>query len=281
MNIVYLLVIVLTLSAQNITKKGYTQKSSGGVYTFSILTCLAAALFFVLTSKGFQFEKGVVPYALAFAAAYCTTTVFSVLAISCGSLSLTNLMISYSLMIPALYGVFFLKEDLSAFFYPGIIMLACSLFLINEQGEKTKVRFKWILYVVLAAVGNGMCSVFQKMQQVKFDGLYKNELMIIALVAGALGLTVVAIIRERKEILPCVKAGWFYAILGGVCNGIVNLFVMILSGRMSASLMFPLISAGGIVVTYVISKYFYKENLTRKQFIGFLLGIGSVVFLNL
>ena len=281
MNILYLVVIVITLSAQNITKKGYTQKSSGGVYTFSVLTCLAAALFFVLTSKGFHFEKGVVPYALAFATAYCTTTVFSVLAIGCGSLSLTNLMISYSLMIPALYGVFFLNDKLKVFFYPGMIMLACSLFLINEQGEKTKVRFKWILYVALAAVGNGMCSVFQKMQQVKFDGAYKNELMIISLVAGAIGLSVAALIRERKEILPCVKSGWIYAVLGGVCNGIVNLFVMILSGRMQASLMFPLISAGGIIVTYIISRYFYKENLTRKQFIGFILGIGSVVLLNL
>ena len=281
MNVFYLGVIVLTLSMQNITKKGYTQKFSGGVYTFSVLTCLAAALFFVITSKGFQWESGVVPYALAFATAYCTTTVFSVLAIGCGSLSLTNLMISYSLMIPALYGVFFLKESLSRFFYPGIIMLACSLFLINEQGEKTKIRFKWILYVLLAAVGNGMCSVFQKMQQVRFDGAYKNELMIIALVAGAIGLSIVALVQERDEIMPCVKAGWLFAILGGVCNGIVNLFVMILSGKMSASLMFPTISAGGIVVTYIISKYFYKESLTKKQFVGFVLGIVSVILLNL
>lgn len=281
MNILYLVIIVLTLSMQNVTKKGYTQKSSEGVYTFSVLTCLAAALFFVFTTKGFQWEIGVVPYAIAFAVAYCTFTVFVVLAIGCGSLSLTNLMISYSLMIPALYGVVFLKETLSRFFYPGIILLACSLFLINEQGEKTKIRFKWIIYVTLAAVGNGMCSVFQKMQQVKFDGAYKNEFMIIALVSGAIGLSIVALVQERKAIIPCVKMGWIYAVAGGLCNGIVNLFVMILSGKMSASLMFPSISAGGIVVTYIISKYFYKETLTKKQFIGFLLGIFSVILLNL
>ncbi len=281
MNILYLIVIILTLSMWNVTKKGYTQKSLGGVYTFSVLTCLAAALFFIVTSGGFEWESGVVPYALAFAIAYCTTTVFSVLAIANGSLSLTNLMISYSLMIPALYGVFFLKEELSVFFYPGIILLVISLFLINEQGEKTKIRFKWILYVTLAAVGNGMGSTFQKMQQVKFVGEYKNELMILALVSGAIGLGVVALVQERKEIATCIREGWIYAVLGGLCNGALNLFVMILSGRMSASLMFPSISAGGIVVTYIISKYFYKENLTKKQFVGFLLGIFSVILLNL
>ena len=281
MNILYLVVIVLTLSMQNVTKKGYTQKSLGGVYTFSVMTCLAAAVFFIVTSGGIKWESGVVPYALAFATAFCTTTVFSVLAIGCGSLSLTNLMISYSLMIPALYGVIFLKETLSLFFYPGIILLVISLFLINQQGEKTKIRLKWIVYVILATVGNGMCTTFQKMQQVKFDGAYKNELMILALISGAIGLGVLALIQERQEIATCIKKGWLYAVLGGLCNGVLNLFVMILSGRMSASLMFPTISAGGIIVTYIISKYFYKETLTKKQTIGFVLGIISVILLNL
>ena len=281
MNILYLVVIVLTLSMQNVTKKGYTQKSLGGVYTFSVMTCLAAAVFFIVTSGGIKWESGVVPYALAFATAFCTTTVFSVLAIGCGSLSLTNLMISYSLMIPALYGVIFLKETLSLFFYPGIILLVISLFLINQQGEKTKIRLKWIVYVTLATLGNGMCTTFQKMQQVKFEGAYKNELMILALIAGAIGLGVLALIQERKEIATCMKEGWLYAGSGGLGNGVLNLFVMILSGRMSASLMFPTISAGGIIVTYIISKYFYKETLTKKQTIGFVLGIISVILLNL
>lgn len=281
MNILYLVVIVLTLSMQNVTKKGYTQKSLGGVYTFSVMTCLAAAVFFMVTSGGFEWESGVVPYALAFATAFCTTTVFSVLSIGCGSLSLTNLMISYSLMVPALYGVVFLKETLSLFFYPGIVLLIVSLFLINHQGEKTKIRIKWIVYVTLATLGNGMCTTFQKMQQVKFEGAYKNELMILALISGAIGLGILALIQERKEIVTCIKGGWLYAVLGGLCNGVLNLFVMILSGRMSASLMFPSISAGGIIVTYIISKYFYKETLTKKQTIGFVLGIVSVILLNM
>lgn len=61
----------------------------------------------------------------------------------------------------------------------------------------------------------------------------------------------------------------------------VNLFVMILTGLMPVSLMYPLISAGGIIVTYIVSKFFYKESLTKAQLIGFILGIGSVVLLNM
>ncbi len=73
----------------------------------------------------------------------------------------------------------------------------------------------------------------------------------------------------------CILAGC------GIMNGTVNLFVMILSGMMSVSLMFPLMSVGGILVTFTVSILFYKEKLTRLQYLGFLAGIGAVIFLNI
>lgn len=281
MNAIYLISVILGMSLQNAMKKGYTKKHGGGVYFFGVLTCLSAALFFAVTSGGFEWNAKVLPYSLAFATAYATAMIASVLAIQCGSLSLTSLIVSYSLMIPALYGLIFLDESISFGFYPGILLLVISLLLINKPGEKKPVKFKWILYVILAFVGNGMCTVFQKMQQVAFEGAYKNELMILALVTGAIVLSAFSLIKERKQIGAYMKNGWIFGLLSGVFNGIVNLFVMMLSGRMSASLMFPLISAGGIVVTYLISKWIYKEELTKRQLVGFVLGIASVIFLNL
>ena len=87
--------------------------------------------------------------------------------------------------------------------------------------------------------------------------------------------------KERKEIVYYTKCGWHYGLICGIMNGMVNLFVMILAGLMPVSLMFPLISSGGIIVTYVVSRFFYKESLTKAQFIGFIFGIGSVILLNI
>ena len=81
-------------------------------------------------------------------------------------------------------------------------------------------------------------------------------------------------------VLKYVKAGWHLAVACGIANGIVNLFVMGLSNMMPVSVMFPIILAGGIIITYIISRFFYKEKLTKVQFIGFLTGIASVVFLS-
>lgn len=43
----------------------------------------------------------------------------------------------------------------------------------------------------------------------------------------------------------------------------------------------PLISAGGILVTFLVALAFYKEKFTKIQLIGYLCGVLSVVFLNL
>lgn len=282
LNIVYLSSIILGISAQNIFKRQYTDKTNGkGAYLFSALISLFAMLFFVVTSKGFQFEINVLPYALAFGFAYAIGTLFATLSVSCGSLSLTSLFISYSLLLPTFYGLIFLKDPVSIGLIPGIILLVISLILTNKPDKKSKISFKWIIFVALAFIGNGMCSTVQKIQQVKFDGAYKNEFMIVAIAFVAISLFIFAIFKEKGEIKIYAKSGWFLALLSGLINGMVNLFVMILSGRIPVSLMFPLISAGGIIITYFVSKFYYKEKLSKMQFIGFLIGIASVVFLNI
>lgn len=282
LNVIYLSSIIFGVSIQNIFKRQYSDKTNGkGVWIFSGLVSLFAMLFFVCSSKNLNFNISFLPYSIGFAVAYGTATLFSVLAVSCGSLSLTSLFISYSLMLPTFYGLIFLKDPISKGLIPGIILLVISLVLTNKKSEENKISFKWIIYVILAFVGNGMCSTVQKMQQVAFEGTYKNEFMIIALAIVAIFMILFSLFTERKEIKHYVNYGWRLAILSGVVNGAVNLFVMILSSRMPVSLMFPLISAGGIIITYLISKFFYKEKLSKTQFIGFIIGIISVVFLNI
>jgi len=166
LNVFYLVAIIIGVSGQSIVKKPYTQKTNGGgVYFFNMLLSAAALLFFVVTSSNLDFDLSFVPYSIGFAVSYAVTSVFMVLAIACGSLSLTSLFISYSLMIPTIYGLI-LGDKISKGFIPGMILLVISLFLTNKSDEKAKISFKWIIFVILSFVGNGMCTVVQKMQQI-------------------------------------------------------------------------------------------------------------------
>ncbi len=282
MSALYLISIILGVAFQNVVRKPYTDKTQGkGVYFFGFLVSLAAMVFFIATSGGLKWNSGLILYGALFALAYSVATVAATVAVSCGSLSITTLIISYSLMIPAVYGLVFLKDPFSFGLILGFILLMISLYLINSRGEDSKVTFKWIVAVFLGFFGNGMCSVIQKMQQVKFEGNYKNEFMIVALAIVVVFLGIFAFVKERKDIKIYAKAGWHMALLCGIANGVVNLFVMILSGLMPVSVMFPMISAGGIIVTYLVSRYYYKEKLTKAQFFGFVTGIASVIFLNI
>lgn len=281
MKYLYLIIIIVCISAQDVCKKAYGKKvGDGGIYIFGTLNSVAALLFFLVTAGKFDFNISVLPYAAGFAASYGIGTVASIAAISHGPLSLTALIVSYSLMMPTVYGLAFLQDPISIGLIPGLILLVISLVLINKKSDDAPITLKWVFYVTLSFLGNGMCSIVQKMQQVSFDGSYKNEFMIMALALVIVFTLIMAVINERKDSKKYVGAGLGFGVLCGAANGIVNLFVMILSNLMPASLMFPLISAGGMIITYIISKFFYKEILSKPQLIGFLLGTASVVLLN-
>ncbi len=282
MNTIYLIAIILGVSGQNILKKMYSKKTAGqGVYTYTLITALTAMLFFILTAKNLQWEPALLLYSLLFAVSFGAASIFSTLAMACGPLSLTSLISSFSLMIPTFYGLIFLKEPISFGLLPGLILLVGALLLINKKSADSPVTAKWLLFVLITFAGNGMCSVVQKMQQSAFSGSFKNEFMILSMSMVSVIMLSALLLKERREAAAFARSGLFLGISCGLLNGTVNLFVMILSGLMSVSLMFPLVSVGGIVVSFLVSILFYKEKLTKAQYIGFLLGIAAIVFLNL
>lgn len=289
MDALYLILIILGIAAQNVTRKIYSKTSSGGAYTFSALSALVALSFFAISGgSNLHFTWKILPHAIGFAATYSLSIVFTFLSIKEGPLSLTSLVTSYSLLIPTIYGLIAWGESFSLLFAIGLALLIVSIFLIRlepkaekNQIEKKRLTPKWLLYVILAFIGSGGCSAVQKGQQLAFNGTYKNEFMIVALGITFVAITICALCFEKKETLTHAKRGLYLYVICGAANGAVNLMVMILSLRMPASVMFPIISAGGILVSAIISMTFYKERLSNLQKVGLLLGVMSIVILNI
>lgn len=284
MNYLILLTIVLGVTIQQICQKSYSLKRSGGAYTFTAATVFFAAIFFIATSGGdFSISREALWYSLVFALTYGVGTIFNFFAIATGPLSITNLIIQYALIVPALYGILVLNEPVDVLLVVGIVLLIISLFLVNieKKGIKKKITLKWGLFALLAFLGNGGCSTVQKMQQLSCDGMYKNQFMIVALLIVVMVLLTFALKKEKSDFVPTLKNGfWQYAVCG-LANGLVNLLVIILATRMPVSLMFPVVSAGGTVVTAIVSVVFYKEKLSVCQWIGLVLGTAAIIVLNM
>ena len=284
MEYILLVIVVLGVTLQQIVSKIYGDKVQGGTYSFTMGTILVALLFFVATSKGkFEFSTAYLWYSLFFGLATSVTLIFTYLAISEGPLSLSSLVTQYSLLIPTVYGLVALGELVKGSLIVGVLLLVISLFLINREkkGEEKKITYKWALYVFLAFVGNGACSTIQKVQQVNCNGQYKNEFMIIAYAMSIVALAICMLKFERKQCLQDMKRGIGCIIGRGLGLAIVNFLVLILSNTMPASVMFPVISAGGIVATFLVALFVYKEKLSLMQNVGLVLGIVSIIFLNI
>ena len=306
MEIVFLISIIFGLTVQNVLKKAYNNKLvNGGAFVFNALTVLSACAFFFVTAEHpLSFNLEMLPYSLGFAACYSIAAIFSMLAIREGSLSITSLALSYSLLIPTVFGLIFYGDEASVFLFIGIALLIVSILLINNspkqaksdstaQAESTsipstevtgsggvKFTLRWLIFVLLSFLSNGFCTTIQNAYAKSATGS-KNEFMIIALLTVFLVLVCAVAVSEKDKIKPSLKGGWYLMVICGIANGVVNLFVILLSPLMDSSVMFPLISAGGIVLTSLVSIFFYKEKLTVRQYVGMVLGIASIVFLNI
>lgn len=282
-NYLLLFSIVLGVGVQNIAKKFFNKKVIGGTYLFNAVSIFFALIFFVITMKNPIFSTEYLIYSFIFALSYITAGVFSFLAIKEGSLSLSSLIISYSLLVPSAYGLIFQNEKFTLFLLMGLTLLIISLFLINfeNKNEKPQITFKWLIYITLAFLGNGFCSTVQRIQQIKCEGKFKNEFMVVALLISFLVFMVLTFLYDRKDLLINVKKGFISCFICGISNGVVNLFVIILSLSMAASVMFPIISAGGIIFSAITAIFLFKEKLSKLQYLGLVIGIISVIFLNI
>ena len=282
MQVLLLAAVIILCAAQNVLAKQYDRLASDkNVFFFSGITSLAALLFFAV-SAGFRltFSTDYLPYAIAFGVSYAVGGITIFYALAWGSMSITGLVTSYSLIIPTFYGLIALGERLSSAGVIGVICLMVSLFLINDSSEQTRFSLKWVACLVLAFVANGMCSTVQKMQQLACSGGYKHDFMIVALIIVTAASFLMAALR-REKIASSLGLSLTLGALKGVANGIVNLLVMLLTGVIANAILFPSISAGGIVLGFLIAVAVYKERLSRCQLIGYAIGTPSVVLLNL
>jgi len=287
MNYLILLFTAVAVTGQNVIKQKYNKRAKGGAFLFSAIAALCAMMFFVVIGHDFHFRSETFLSSVLFAVSYTTATLGSILAIRHGSLAKTTLIISCSLLIPSFYGMIILQEPISPTLIIGTIMLVVALFLIHyERGnasEENRITWKWLIFVTMAFLGNGMCSTVQKAEQLKYGIDGKNMFMVIALLMSGISMLIAAVLssRERSEAKDAMNRGWWLAVICGCMNGLSNFLVIYLNDRLPASVMFPVISGGGVVLIFLYSYFINKEHFSPRQLVGYALGTISIILLNL
>lgn len=290
MHYALLLVTAGLLTLQKITQKRFNTACPSGAFLFGGMISFCAMLCFMAVAtvtRAWEWQSHLILPALGFGLSYAAATVFVVLAIRHGSLARTTLVTSYSLLVPALAGLALLREPLKPTLIGGILLLILSLWLTNYRGSPADggqtVTFKWVVCVALGFAGNGLCSTVQKLAPHYTHGgdLNQTMYMILALGLSAVILTAASFASGERDRPKILRRGAPLALVCGLCNAGVNVLVLYLNARIPASVMFPVMSAGQIILVCAYALAVGRERFTKKQWTGFAVGIASLVLLNL
>jgi len=264
-------------------KKYEEQRGSSAVYNFlqliSVFSCWA-----ILYAFDFSFKIKVIGYSVLFALCYTACNIGIINALKYGPAMLTSLFVGLSLILTTIWGFIFWGANISASVVIGIILVGISIYLCLYTGNQDEKGFswKWLIYVVLAFVGNAGCSIVQRTQQVQYNGEYGNMMMFFATMLSALACMMIYLKSDKSDAINKIKHIWLTPVLAGVCNVILNIFVMLMATTdLSPSFIYPVIGVGGLGIVVIFSLFLFKEKMCWWQWIGIVTGAVAVALLSI
>ncbi len=288
----YLICAVFFVAADSIFGGLYNKKNAGKRGSSTLYTLLAACSVCLFWTVSFllkrAWDKQVVWYSLLFAGFYTLCNVSLIRALKTGPVLLTSLFMQLSNIGVTVWGFLFWDTEFSWLVGVGIALVCVAIWLClytgkSENAEKDgKISLKWLIFALLAFVGNAGCSITQKTQQMRFDGQYGNFLMMIATAISVLVCFFAWWKDDRSQARELVKGSWYIPVGAGVLNGVLNLCVILLAtSYLSPSLIYPVIGVGSLMVTTVFSMLVFKEKMRWWQWIGIVVGAAAVAILSL
>ena len=285
---VYLLVSVFMGASSSVFGKFFGRKNEGvkdatKLYNFLQLTSVFS-IWFILYTFNFSFEVCVLPYCLLFAACFTVCNVGIITALKHGPTTLTALFNSLSLIVTTIWGFLFWETEVSLIVLTGLTLVTIAIYLCLYTGKKEDKKFswKWLLFVLMAFLGNAGCSIVQRTQQIQFSGQHKYMLMTFATLLSATACFVIYLCGDKTNSKEILKKSWYFPVTAGICNVVLNLFVMLLAtSPLSPSLIYPVIGVGGLMVVTLVSLFVFKEKLKWQQWLGIVIGAIATVLLSI
>ena len=301
MDYLYILIADVLLGAIFVLNKKYQQHAGSGLKA-GIISNLILGIFAVVisfVSLGFRveftlFSLVVATLSTASGVAY---TVIGLKILSGGKVSVYAMfLMTGGMLIPFLFGVIFLKEGINALKIIGLLLIIFSIAVTNF--DKQKPSKKQLAMSVAVFFLNGFIGVCSKIHQtaVDFDTVSTEGYVLLGNIAKVtLSLAILATIaisakykgknsektvatEGGEEKLPLAKRLVPYGLLS-----IIALFDFVsyycqLEGSVTipASVLFPLLSGGSIVLTAAVGMLILREKPTKSAVAGMVICLAGM-----
>ncbi len=201
------------------------------------------------------------------------------------------------MMLPYIFGVIFLDEKPSVLRIIGLVLLTAAIIIANldtKKSESGKSSKKYILLCLSVFVLNGGVSIISKLHQI--ETTYKTvSAPSFVLIANLINVVVIAAILTVKgawkkdapaEIgavtAKMTSAKTIVIICGAaIAGGTSYLFQLFGAAKLDASVLYPMVTGGSVVLSALSGYICFKEKLSAKNTVGIIIAFAAtLLFLN-
>ena len=280
---VYLLIIFSAVTQSAATKLFHRYCPHSAV--FNAIKSLSALVFFALIAAfGFSFHAPTLLFGLLYGGALCFSMYAGYKALCLGPMALTSMLISFSVMLPLLWGITVGNERVSTLQCVALACLPIAIVLTNlrrpSAADTPSGSARWLVFVGITFLCNGVCSILQKQHQTLYPQAQTREFMLYAMLLAAAVFSAAAL-RKLSPRRLWEARGKAFGVLSGVANGLANLLTLLLASMENASVLFPIISLGTILASLLCGKLFFRERLRVNHYLALAVGGAAVVLLKL
>lgn len=206
--------------------------------------------------------------------------------ISISTASVANKM---SVIMPVLFSVIFLGQQLSALKIVGIILAMIAVYLSTRAFGKEKVNGKLIWLPVLVFIGSGLIDIaINASNQFYIKSSYESALFTICtfLSAFIVGIIVLMYLIGVKKAFNVKEVFAPKNILGGLVLGIPNYFSIYFifksldANVLQSAQLFPVINLSNVALSAFLGWIVLKEKLSVINLIGIALAIISILLIS-
>ncbi|MBS4537683.1 EamA family transporter [Clostridium sp. D2Q-11] len=180
------------------------------------------------------------------------------------------------ILVPMSFSIVLWREFPTEIQWIGIILSIISIIIVNVSFKKNSIKDIHINLILLFFFG-GMAEfsnkIFQKYALSEYKSLFLFFVFFIAFI-----ISLMVTIKRNK---PVETRDIITGILVGIPNLFSSFFLIMALNYMKTSVVFPIYSAGSIVIITLAGTLFFKERLKNKEIIAIVMTIVALILINI
>ena len=290
---IFLIIILLLRVPQNFSSKktsGLVTNSQSyflyGTYSYTLAGLIAFVMLLFDGMSGFSLPA--VGISALGAVSLAVRLFCSIEALKSGVMVLAAMAGSAGLLLPCIAGIFMFNEPMKPMQFIGIALLIFSGWLLIGYSKEQTGSFtpRTLLLLIGSMLSNGSVMLAQKMFS-KY--LPDTSVSIFSfLTFGLIGIgmfigLVPSLLSQsgRAKIAAVPKPVFLYGTISSIILLAINQLATLAGRNVPSAIMFPINDGGATIITAITAAIFFKEKLTVRSVCGLILGIGSLIVINL